>query len=46
MESKLRIMMQLLLAVPGRTVGRPELLSALGHPDDEYGHKRVEMMHF
>jgi len=38
------IVMQLLLAVPGKTVRRSELYSALGHPDDEYGSKRVETL--
>ncbi|HIJ87217.1 MAG TPA: response regulator transcription factor [Desulfuromonadales bacterium] len=38
------IVMQQLLAVPGKTVSRSELFSALGHPDDEYGSKRVETL--
>lgn len=38
------IVMQLLLAVPGKTVRRSDIILALGHPDDEYGGKRVETL--
>jgi DNA-binding response OmpR family regulator len=38
------IVLKLLLAVPGKTVSRSEIFSALGHPDDEYASKRVETL--
>lgn len=38
------IVMRLLLAVPGKTVPRSAIFAALGHPDDEYGSKRVETL--
>ena len=38
------IVIQVLLAVPGKTVSRSELFSALGHPDNEYGSRRVETL--
>jgi DNA-binding response OmpR family regulator len=38
------IVMQLLLAVPGKIVHRTEIFSALGHPDDEYSGKRLEVL--
>ncbi len=38
------IVMQILLAVPGKTVSRSELFSALGYPDDEYGGKRIDTL--
>lgn len=38
------IVMQLLLAIPGKTVQRSKIFSALGHFDDEYGSKRLETL--
>lgn len=38
------IVLKLLLAVPGKTVTRLEIFSALGHLDDEYASKRVETL--
>ena len=38
------IVMQLLFAVLGKTVSRPDIFFALGHPDDEHGSKRLETL--
>ncbi len=38
------IVMQQLFAVPGKTVKRSELFTALGYPDDSYGSKRIETL--
>ena len=38
------IVLKLLVAAPGQTVPRAEIFSALGHPDDEYGRKRLETL--
>jgi len=38
------IVMRLLLAVPGATVSRSGIFSALGDPDDEYADKRLETL--
>ena len=38
------IVIKLLFAAPGETVSRSEIFSALGHPDDEYGRKRLETL--
>ena len=38
------VVIGLLLAVPGKNVSRLEIFSALGHPDDEYASKRLEVL--
>jgi DNA-binding response OmpR family regulator len=38
------IVMRLMLAVPGEIIRRSDIFTALGHPDDEYGRKRVETL--
>ncbi len=38
------IVMRLLFAVPGNIVPRTEVFAALGHPDDEYSYKRLDVL--
>ena len=38
------IVMKLLFAVPGNIVPRTEVFAALGHPDDEYSYKRLDVL--
>lgn len=44
LTSQENIVMRLMFSLPGENIPRSEIFTALGHPDDEYGSKRVETL--